>query len=398
MRLPSPRSFVAMRLRERLTGRLILRGTITSSRLAAAMARVPRHVFVPEVSIRAAYDDRVVLTKERDGQVLSTLSQPSAVGRMLEDLKVEPGMRVLEIGAGTGYNAALLAELTGDPTLVTAVEIDPDMVDRARQSLAVAGYRGVTVVCADGLAYQSDTQFDRIGLSVEAPFIAPGWVRSLREGSLILLPLRLKGIRYFTPAFRKYSDRLQAESDSSCSFMAMRDPSSPVETSFRVPGLEQVDFTWDSPGEFPAEALRSAFEATPCTNPDVNASYSAIGYVALGHDATFTMTDRIANGNRQLGIYDRDSGSVCLLRGIADGSSIRIQSFGGDDAYTRVLRLLAEWDRRGKPLLGDRQILAYPSGQTPAPSPGWRVIRKPYYNILVGPAGVPAGIDQPEVG
>ena len=398
MRIPSPMGLIARKLRERLVGRLVVRGTITSKRLIAAMEQVPRHIFVPEVSIRAAYDDRVVLTRERDGQVLSTLSQPSAVGRMLENLKVEPGMRVLEIGAGTGYNAALLAELTGDPTLVTAVEIDPGMVDRARKSLEVAGYGGVTVVHADGFGFESNTQFHRIELSVEAPFIAPGWVRSLRAGGLILLPLRLKGIRYFTPAFRKHPDRLQAESDSGCSFMAMRGPSGPVETSFHVPELDEVEFTWESPGEFPGDALRSALAATPRTHPDANATYSAIGYVVLGHDATFTMTDRGDCGVQQLGVYDRGSGSVCLLRGIADGTGIRIQSFGGDGAYNAALSLLDEWHHRGKPLLGDRQILGYPVGQTPAPSPGWHLVRKPHYNLLVGPAGVPAGSDQPDLG
>ena len=398
MRLPSPKSFVATKLRERLVRRLVLRGTITTGRLIAAMTKVPRHVFVPEVSMRVAYDDRVVLTKRRDGNVLSTLSQPSAVGRMLDDLKVEPGMRVLEIGAGTGYNAALLAELTGDPALVTAVEIDPGMVDRARRSLAAAGYQGVTVVRADGLGYESETLFDRIELSVEAPFIAPGWVRSLREGGVILLPLRLKGIRYFTPAFRKYPDRLQAESDSGCSFMTMRDPSGPIEITTSVPGLDQVVFTWESPGEFPGEALRSAFGAAPQARPDVIASFSAVAYVALGHDATFTVTDRGARGSQQVGVYDRDSGSVCLLHGTADGAGIRIQSLGGDGAYTTVLSLLAEWEHRGRPPLGDRQVSAYPTAETPTPPPGWRLVRKPHYNLLLGPAGAPAGPAQTEAG
>ena len=394
MRLPSPKSFVATKLRERLVRQMILRGTISPGRVAAAMARVPRHVFVTEVSIRAAYEDRVVLTKEHKGNVLSTLSQPSAVGRMLEDLKVEPGMRVLEIGAGTGYNAALLAELTGDPSLVTAVEIDAAMVHRARESLEVAGYHGVTVVSADGLRYESEIAFDRIELSVEAPFIAPGWVRSLSEGGLLLLPLRLKGIRYLTPALRKYSDRLKAESDSGCSFMAMRSPYRSTDTTFRVPGLDRVRFTWESPGDFPGEALRTAFDAAPQTHPDVNASYSGIGYVALGHDATFTMTDQQACEIPRLGVLDRDSGSVCLLRGIADGTLIRVQSLRGEGAYTSALSLLAEWEHRGKPPPGDRQQLAYPAGQTPKPSPGWRLVPKPHYNFLVGPGRVPVGPDQ----
>lgn len=398
IRLPSPKSFVATRLRERLVRRLVQRGTISSGPAAAAMARVPRHVFIPEVSIRTAYEDRVVLTKERGGQVLSTLSQPSAVGRMLEDLKVGPGMRVLEIGAGTGYNAALLAELTGDPSLVTTVEIDGGMVGRARHALKVAGYESVNVIHSDGLSFESDTPFDRIELSVEAPFIAPGWVRSLRDGGLMLLPLQLKGIRYFTPALRKYPDRLQAESDSGCSFMTMRGPADDIETVFRLPGCDQTEFTWESPGEFPGETLRSVFNASPRSHPDINVSVSAIAYVALGHDSTFSMTDRGASETQQLGVYDRASSSVCLLKGNADGSSVRIQSLGGDGAYASVLSLLAEWAHQGNPAPGHRQMLAYPVSQTPGPPPGWQLVSKPHYNLLVGPGGVPAGRDQAESG
>ena len=285
MRLHSPKNFLAAKLRNQLIAQLVQRGTLSSDSTIAAMQKVPRHIFVPDIPIQAAYEDRVVVTREHQGEVTSTLSQPSAVGRMLEDLQVSPGMRVLEIGTGTGYNAALLAELTGDPTLVTTVEIDRHMADRAEQSLAVAGYQGIEVLCADGLAFASNIPFDRIEVSVEAPFIAPGWVRSLRDQGLLLLPLSLKGQRYFTPALRKYSSCLRAESDSGCSFLEMRRDCDGGETTFQLPGLEQFGFIWESPGDFPEQAIVRALNSKRTTHPDLIVPICAKAHIVLGHDA-----------------------------------------------------------------------------------------------------------------
>ena len=398
MPLPSPLSFVATRLRERLVRDLTRRGTITSRRVAAAMVRVPRHVFVPEVSIRTAYQDRVVLTKEQDGRALSTLSQPSAVGRMLQDLRVERGMRVLEIGSGTGYNAALLAELTGDPALVTTVDIDRELVERTRRSLATAGYEGVNVVHADGFTYEPDQPVDRIELSVEAPFIAPGWIHGLLEGGLILLPLRLKGIRYFAPAMRKRAGRLRAESDSGCAFVSMRSPSVPSDPTFRIPGIEDAEFTWEGQGEFPAEGLAEAFGAESSDHPDANVPYSGMAHAVIADDNVFTVTLRGRDGARELGFYDDETRSACLIRGSSSSDDLKVRCVGGVGAHARLIDRLREWNRQGRPQLGDREILAYPVSSTPSPEPGWRLVRKPHFNLLIGPVRAPAAGDQSEAG
>ncbi|MDP6756648.1 MAG: methyltransferase domain-containing protein [Chloroflexota bacterium] len=391
MRIPSPRSFVAARLRERLVRDLQNRGSVVSRQVAAAMARVPRHVFVPEISIRAAYEDRVVLTRERDGETLSTLSQPSAVGRMLEDLQVRPGMRVLEIGAGTGYNAALLAELVGDPNLVTTVDIDGVLVERARRSLAAAGYPGVEVVRADGLTYEPDRPVDRIELSVEAPFIVPEWFRGLRDGGLILLPLRLRGIRYFTPAMRKHGDHLRAESDSGCAFMSMRGPATQAGPALRVTGIEEAEFGWEGRGEFPAAGLGEAFAGGSQARPEATVPHPGLAYVALANDNVFTVTPRGRTDAREIGFYDPTSGSACLIGGSAHAEKLGVRSVGGDGAFASFVSRLREWDRLGRPSPGDREMLAYPHDRTPSPNPGWQVIHRPHFNFLIGPGRVSAG-------
>lgn len=120
-------------LRHRMVDDLRARAVVTSPAVEAALRVVPRHVFVPEVPPERAYADEAVVTKVGDdGMPTSSASQPSIVGLMLEQLDVARGHRVLEIGAGTGYNAALLAELVGPEGAVTTVDLDADVVERAR--------------------------------------------------------------------------------------------------------------------------------------------------------------------------------------------------------------------------------------------------------------------------
>ena len=135
-----------------------------SDAVAAAMRTVERHLFVPNVSVEGAYrDDTVVTRRDGEGVATSSASAPWLVGLMLDQLEVGPGMRVLEIGGGTGYNAALIAELVGRRGTVTAVEIAPDVAEDARRALAEAGVTNVEVVCGDGeYGYPPNAPYDRI--------------------------------------------------------------------------------------------------------------------------------------------------------------------------------------------------------------------------------------------
>src|SRR5439155_24991906 len=120
------------------------------------------------------YSERALITRLRDNLGTSSSSQPALMADMLQLLDVRPGLRVLEIGAGTGYNAALLAELTGDPSLVTTIDIQPDVVEQTRRSLVRAGYGGVRVLCRDGFAGAPEAApFDRIVATVGCPDLSP---------------------------------------------------------------------------------------------------------------------------------------------------------------------------------------------------------------------------------
>lgn len=164
----------AAALRARLVETLRARGALHSPAVLEAFARVPRHVFVPEVPVEEAYRDRWIATRRTpDGEVISSSSQPEIMAIMLEQLEVRPGQRVLEIGAGTGYHAALLAHLAGPTGTVTTVDLDPDLADGARRHLAAAGVPGVRVVCGDGWeGWAEGGPWDRIVLTAVHPLRA----------------------------------------------------------------------------------------------------------------------------------------------------------------------------------------------------------------------------------
>src|SRR3984957_20846224 len=138
-------------MRERLAARGLAANRIGSERVAAALRAVPRHLFLPELPPEEAYRDAAIVTKrDTDGHPISSSSQPAIMAIMLAQLGLAPGQRVLEIGAGTGYNAALMKHIVGPSGHVVSVDIEPDLVVAARDHLASAGYPDVTVGAADG--------------------------------------------------------------------------------------------------------------------------------------------------------------------------------------------------------------------------------------------------------
>jgi protein-L-isoaspartate(D-aspartate) O-methyltransferase len=167
-------------LRAKLADRL-RHDTVHTPAVEAAIRSTPRHLFLPGVPPEAAYADEPVYTKHGGGGAsISAASQPRIVAMMLEQLQVEPGHRVLEVGAGTGYNAALMAALTGEAGHVTAVDIDGDLVDGARKHLAAAGVANVDVVLGDGaLGHPDAAPYDRIIATVGAFETPTAWLDQL---------------------------------------------------------------------------------------------------------------------------------------------------------------------------------------------------------------------------
>lgn len=182
-------------LRARLADRLVKDGTVRTDAIKAAFRQVPRHLFLPHVGLAEAYADEPVYTKhEGDGTRISAASQPKIVAMMLEQLAIQPGQRILELGAATGYNAALMATLTGPTGHVTTIDIDEDLVTGTREHLAAATITNVEAIAADGaLGHPENAPFDRVIATVGAHEIPTAWLDQLKPGGRLVAPVRLRG-------------------------------------------------------------------------------------------------------------------------------------------------------------------------------------------------------------
>ncbi|WP_025157000.1 protein-L-isoaspartate(D-aspartate) O-methyltransferase [Leifsonia aquatica] len=159
---------------------LVPRG-IADQRVLDAMARVPRHEFVPEESVAYAYADRPLPLE--DGQ---TISQPFIVAQMLEAARIGPEDRVLDVGTGSGYAAAVAAELAHR---VISIERIPDLAVTAAATLEALGYR-VEVVTGDGtLGWPDAAPYDAIVAAATGPAVPRAWLDQLAPGGRIVMPV-----------------------------------------------------------------------------------------------------------------------------------------------------------------------------------------------------------------
>jgi protein-L-isoaspartate(D-aspartate) O-methyltransferase len=146
------------------------------------MRRVPRHRFVPPDRAAAAYEDRPLPIGE--GQ---TISQPYVVASMTEEARITKTSKVLEIGTGSGYQAAVLAEITPH---VFSIEIKPALAAAAKAALVAAGYGTVTTKTGDGYhGWEEHAPFDAILVTAAVPHVPPPLVRQLKPGGRMVVPV-----------------------------------------------------------------------------------------------------------------------------------------------------------------------------------------------------------------
>ncbi|MGQ0774601.1 MAG: methyltransferase, FxLD system, partial [Pseudonocardiales bacterium] len=207
---------------DQIIARLDLLGMALPHEVETALRTVPRHLFAPEVPLEQAYTDDSIVTKRNErGTSLNSVSAPTIIAMMLGQLQVKAGQRVLEIGSG-GYNAALLRELVGPDGSVTTIDIDQEVVDRARSCLVTAGYHDVRTLCADGEFGAAEySPFDRIILTVGARDIPPAWVEQLAEDGRLVVPLRTKGLGR-SWALERSGEHLVSRDRFMCGFVPMQ--------------------------------------------------------------------------------------------------------------------------------------------------------------------------------
>ena len=300
-------------LRRALVRRLERAGAISSVRVRNAFLAVPRERFLPGRPLAEVYRDDAILTRrDAQGTPLSSSSQPTMMALMLERLQLAPGQRVLEIGAGTGYNAALLATIAGAGAVVS-VELDPETAAEARAALA--GY-GVEVVTGDGRqGWSAGAPYDRAIVTASAATVPRAWLDQLVEGAILVVPLRTGGgSPQPIPALRKEAGGFRSLSVLCGGFMPLRGE----DTNARTEPAVQMGRPRLRPFRGRARrfglALFLALEAPPGTYVD---------------------------GESGFGVAVDDS--VALVAGDA------VSAWGGPQAEELLARLLEEWRSRGRP-------------------------------------------------
>ncbi|WP_413100141.1 methyltransferase, FxLD system [Streptomyces sp. Inha503] len=255
----------ANRLRQEMTDQLIDQGYIDNASIEAAFRRVRRHLFLPGVALETVYAaaDAVITTKrDRNGRATSSVSAPWLQAVMLREAALHPGQTALEIGSG-GPNAALMQELVGPDGLITTMDIDPFVVERAARFLPAAGYDRVRVVLGDGEhgapGLTDKDSLDAIIVTVQAADIPPAWITPLVEGGRLVVPLKIHGYSWAI-AFDKRGDQLVSRSYTVCGFVPMQGAGAREEDAVSLRGGE-VRVRFPEGGTADAEQLTQALES-----------------------------------------------------------------------------------------------------------------------------------------
>lgn len=373
---------------ERYVGELTAAGAIRSPEVERAFRKVERHRLLetfyyrdgtsftaidhdPEAprreNLELIYAANALATRQADGMPTSSTSLPALVAQMLELLELSPGRKVLEIGAGTGYNAALLAEITGDQRLVTTVDVQADVVEQTGRLLAGAGYPRIQVLVRDGFDGVPElAPFDRIVATVGCSDLSPHWVEQLADDGAMLIPLEHAGSHPLA-LVRKDRGALRGRVVQWTGFMPVR-------------GLLHIADLWPR-GVVAADAGELA------RGSDAGPRFAASRPNGSGY-----LTDDQADFLFFVGLEDRRASWTMHGPGISAG-------FGGwagmaadgiwwwkDVSLACELdRLYQDWDARGRPGISAYRLSFRPAGsEAEAGPPGdcW-VIERRFYRELV---------------
>ena len=304
-----------------------------------AFRTVKRHWFLPETHLDQVYADVAVVTHRRpDGVPVSSSSQPAIMARMLQQLDALPGHRVLEIGAGTGYNAALLGQLVGPHGTVTTIDVDPEICAAAEGHLQVAGASNVSVVRGDGWAgVGGHGPFDRIEATVGVWDLSTRWVEQLRADGILVTPLWLRTGLQASVAFRRVNGGLEAVSIEPCGFMTLRGPGA-GDAGYEQTGGWTVSF--DEPNPTRAALLERLLRTPPHTGPAPDVPPGWFTRMALVEpDAVHLFSLGPHGPVVGRGVIDASVPGLAVIVSDPRGGNT-VQVFGGEEVRGRLLKMI----------------------------------------------------------
>ncbi len=339
-------------LRTAMVERVRATAATVSDEVLAALLAVPRHHFLVDLPLETVYQDEAIVTKRGPGGIpISSSSQPTIMAIMLDQLSVRPGDRILEIGAGTGYNAALLATLAGPDGRVVSVDIDADIAERAQSALSDTA---VTVVCGDGaFGYPDGAPYDRIIATVGAWDLLPEWTLQLAPGGRIVFPLDLGGAQC-SVAFEYADGAWVSRSVVLCGFMRMRGTEAGPESHAPVDADLQVMLP--TGGTVPVDVADWLTSAAPVGRVDVDHEFPLwLGIYSgdLCMLASSAPDERLGDALFTYGILGADG--IAFL-----GKSVMAGGPSGPALASLLMAQAEAWHAHGRPSAADLSIMALP--------------------------------------
>lgn len=383
-------------LRNALVANLVERGAIRSPAVRDAFATVPRNLFVPKSDIATAYADQPVFIRWDEETPISSSTQPTMMAIMIEQLCLEPSNRVLEIGAGSGYNAAIMSHIVGDAGSVVTVDIYQDIVDEAAAHLSQMGYSDVEVVCSDGFeGVPTERPYDRIIVTVGAYDVSPHWVEQLKDGGILVVPLWFRGTN-LSVALRKQGSELIGLSASPCTFIPIRgiwqrtegyypvgDP--PDETLQMGIALDWDDAAyrrelgWVFNQSAELREIRRSLQGQFYTQN----IHTGLFVFLTAHPNVYNLYSASQSGPFQgagYGLIDLDAMSAAVL---SDRYPDQALVYGNDAAYGQLIELLKGWDELGRPMIHDLNICALHHAPDVLPEGAWMVTKRSAYTWVM---------------
>jgi protein-L-isoaspartate(D-aspartate) O-methyltransferase len=291
-------------------------------------------------------------------------------------------MRVLEIGAGSGYNAALMAELVSDPSLITTLDLNRDLVERTRQRLAMAGYRAIHVLAQDSFyGCETNAPYDRIVATVSCSDLSPYWLAQLASNGFMLIPLSHGGVGH-CPLVRveKDNDRIVGRIVGYSNFMSIRGSEFP-QNLWSLSSLEEeaklvhLIQTIKPEIEYPLfQDLKEFPDHTPIISDEWAGRFEFHYFLALHTRQTFVSWVGTGLGDEQ---------SFVLL----GNNSIRLYGNQAPVFYQELESVYQRWVELGKPRMLDYTMEFIPLAGANEPKRGvgsntWTIDRKFFRQIV----------------
>jgi len=368
------RADVTARL-ERLIGSIREAAPETSERVLAAFRAVPRHVFVSEVHVdipdggsktlvcdprspsKGALDfvyQDAALRQWRlcaDGETrLSMNSLPSMTAQALTALEIEDGHRVLEVGAGTGYAAALLGHLVGHSGAVVSMEIVPEFAAAAQRTIAELGLDQVRLTEGDGaLGYPSGAPFDRIMASVSLSQVRRAWLDQLRPQGKILLPLRLTPGGDVLIVLQEEGGDLIGRGIRSCGYQPLLGPYGYDEHE----GLACTDS--DSALKSLVERERESLDFIGAMVGDIEEALDFQFWLYLHDDWGALILNQAQGTLWPVALLDPSRTTLAAWR----IGETRVRLYGGPEARGRFLAGYERWTQQGRPRPADLRMQVF---------------------------------------